>query len=157
MAPTTPYSSNLGDRDPVVAMRDTIERIAALTSRWSAAQFDRSYAPGKWTARQVLIHLAQTELALGTRTRMALTTPGYVAQPFDQDLWMARESWMSGVAAVAAFLAVARMNLDLFQSLSPADREIALSHPEYSELTVDWILYQMAGHQIHHLRQIEGI
>jgi hypothetical protein len=157
MAPTTPYSANLGDRDPVVAMRDSIERIATLTSGWSDAQFEQRYAPGKWTARQVLIHLAQTELALGTRARMALTTPGYVAQPFDQDLWMVRESGMSGAAAIAAFLAVARMNLELFQSLSPADREVALSHPEYGELTVDWILYQMAGHQIHHLRQIEGI
>ena len=59
---------------------------------------------------------------------MALATPGYVAQPFDQDQWMARESQLSGFTAAAAFLAIARMNIELFQSLSPADRDIA--HPE---------------------------
>ena len=157
MPPTTPYSSNLGARDPIAAMRDTIARIAALTSAWSAEQFERSYAPGKWTARQVLTHLAQTELALGTRARMALATPGYVAQSFDQDQWMARESRLSGYTAAAAFLAVASMNVELFASLPPADMKIPLSHPEYGELTVDWIIYQMAGHQIHHLCQLESI
>ena len=43
------------------------------------------------------------------------------------------------------------MNIALFASLSDADRAIALSHPEYGSLTVDWIIHQMAGHQIHHL------
>ena len=42
-------------------------------------------------------------------------------------------------------------------SLSDADRAIALSHPEYGSLTVDWIVHQMAGHQIHHLKQLEAI
>jgi hypothetical protein len=157
MPPTTPYSPSLGDRDPIAAMRDTIPRIAALTGAWSAGQFERSYAPGKWSARQVLTHLAQTELALGTRARMALSTPGYVAQSFDQDQWMTRESRLGGYTAAAAFLAVASMNVELFASLSPADREIPLSHPEYGELTVDWIIHQMAGHQIHRLRQLESI
>jgi hypothetical protein len=157
MTPTTPYSHCLDGREPIAAIRDTIDRLAALTSGWSATQFDRSYGPGKWSARQVVTHLAHSELALGTRARMALTTPGYVAQPFDQNRWIAREPQLSGPAAAAAFLAVARMNVELFQSLSPTDREIALAHPEYGELTVDWIVHQMAGHQIHHLRQLESI
>jgi hypothetical protein len=157
MTPKTPYSDDLGDRDPIAAMRETLHRVEALTSLWPAERFEGSYAPGKWSGRQILTHLAQTELALGTRARMALAAPGYVAQPFDQDQWMARESRLSGFTAAAAFLAVGRMNIDLFQSLSPADRDTPLSHPEYGALTVDWIIHQMAGHQIHHLRQIEAI
>ena len=82
---------------------------------------------------------------------MALTTPGYAAQSFDQDAWMARESTTSGHDALDAFLGMAAMNIALFASLSGADRAIALSHPEYGSLTVDWIIHQMAGHQIHHL------
>ena len=85
MPPKTPYSDDLGDRDPLAAMRDTIDRIAALADAWPADRFERSYAPGKWSARQILTHLAQTEIALGTRARMALTVPEYVAQPFDQE------------------------------------------------------------------------
>ena len=105
----------------------------------------------------MLIHLGQTELALGTRARMALSTPNYVAQAFNQDAWIARESTMSGADAVEAFAAISKMNAALFASTSPADRHIALSHPEYGSLTVDWIIHQMAGHQIHHLAQLERI
>jgi hypothetical protein len=154
---TTPYTADLGDRDPIAAMRETSERIRALTGGWSADRFERRYAPGKWTARQLLTHLAQTEMALGVRARMALATPNYVAQPFDQDQWMALESPLGGRDALDAFLAAHRMNVTLFESLSTAQRAIALSHPEYGALTVDWIIHQMAGHQIHHLRQLEAI
>lgn len=138
-------------------MRDSVSRIEQLTAGWTPAQFERTYAPGKWTARQILVHLAQSELALGTRARMALSTPNYAAQPFDQDAWLARDAAMSGADARAAFFAIARMNATLFASLPAADRQIALSHPEYGALTVDWILHMLAGHQINHLQQLETI
>jgi hypothetical protein len=157
MAPTTPYTSDLGGREPLAAMRDTVDRIRTLASQWSPAQFERSYAPRKWTARQILIHLAQTELALGNRARMALSTPGYVAQAFDQDLWIGRDAALGGHEALEALAAMSTMNRVMFGSLTDADRAMPLSHPEYGALTVDWIVHQMAGHLIHHLRQLETI
>jgi hypothetical protein len=157
MPPQTPYSNDLDGHEPIAALRETTSKIGAIAGGWSAADFERSYAPGKWSARQVLIHLAQTELALGARARMALTTPNYSAQSFNQDEWLARDASLTGRAALDAFLALAAMNLAMFDALSPADREATLSHPEYGALTVDWILHQMAGHQIHHLRQLEAI
>ena len=128
-----------------------------MTSGWPRERFERSYAPGKWSARQILTHLAQTELALGTRARMALTTAAYVAQVFHQDTWIVRDSRISGPEAVEAFVALARMNSLLFEGLSAVDRETPFTHPEYGSLTVDWIIHQMAGHQIHHLKQLERI
>ncbi len=157
MPPTTPYSPDLGDRDPIEAIRQTTDRVEALVATWPAAAFESTYAPGKWSARLILTHLAQVEMALGTRARMAVTTSGYVAQPLDQDAWMARESGLSGSAAFQAFLALARMNRVFFQGLSAEDRAKALSHPEYGALTVDWIIHLLAGHQIHHLQQLEQI
>jgi DinB family protein len=157
MPPQTPYTTDLNGRDPLAALRETTARIGELARGLSAADFERSYAPGKWSARQILTHLAQTELALGTRARFALTTPNYAAQAFNQDQWMARESALDGRAALDAFLALAAMNTALFASLSPVDRETTLSHPEYGALSVDWIVHQMAGHQIHHLKQLEAI
>ena len=156
-APTTPYTADLGDRDPLAAIRDTVDRVRALISGWTDDRFERSYAPGKWSARQILTHLAQTELALGTRARMSLATPAYVAQPFDQDTWIDRDARLSGREAVDAFLVLARMNGLLFEGLSAADRATPLAHPEYGPLTVDWIIHQVAGHQIHHLEQLERI
>src|SRR5262245_59293915 len=157
MPSPNPYSSQLEGRDPLVALRETPERIRAATGSWSSADFERSYAPGKWSARQILIHLAQSELALGARARMALSTPNYVAQPFDQDQWIARDAALSGTEALDAFLAIATMNRSMFERLSAADRAVPLEHPEYGALTVGWILEQLAGHQIHHLKQLQQI
>src|SRR3954463_6178514 len=140
MPPQTPYTADLDDREPITAMRDTVARIRALVSAWRPDQFERTYAPGKWTARQILTHLAQSEIALGFRARMALTTPGYAAQSFDQDKWMSLEAGgsggtakpgvLTGHEALDAFLGTAAMNIALFASLSGADRAVSLSHPE---------------------------
>jgi hypothetical protein len=173
MTPITPYSANLGDSEPISAMHSSADRYRRLLGGWTPAQFERTYAPGKWTARQIVIHLAQAELALGNRARMALSTPNYAAQSFDQDRWMSVESGgsrgsggagasggsggLSGAAALDVFLALVMMNRTFFEALSPADRATTLSHPEYGALTVDWILHQLAGHEIHHLQQLEQI
>ena len=157
MAPQTPYTDDLGDREPLGAMRDAAARIGTLVAGWTPAQFDRTYAPGKWNARQILTHLAQTELALGNRARMALATPNYQAQSFDQDRWMLREAVLGGREAAAALVATNAMNHALFSGLSADDRAIAFSHPEYGALSVDWLIHQMAGHLLHHLVQLEVI
>jgi len=157
MAPHTPYSPHLDGRDPLLVMRETIPAISNAVDGWTPEQFDRPVAPGKWTARQVLIHLAQTELALGTRSRMALTRPGFVASSFDQDKWLARELWINGPDAVNVFVALATLNLALYASLTHADRETPLMHDEYGPMTVDWIIYQEAGHQVHHLKQLTSL
>lgn len=155
MPPVTRYSQYLGDLEPLATLRRNVERIHALAANWTTAEFERSYAPGKWSARQILIHLTQTEMALGTRVRMALSTPNYTAQSFDQDLWMVRETRVTGAAALNAFEALSNLNLVLFEGLSSADREVGMSHPEYGTITVDWIIHLLPGHQLHHLRQLE--
>ena len=154
MAPNTPYTPELEGRDPLLTMRETIPAISNAVAGWTTAQFERPYAPGKWTARQVLIHLAQTGLALGARARMALTTPNFLAQSFDQDSWLSRELGVSGPDAANVFVVLATLNLALYASLTEVERQTTLRHDEYGELTVDWIIYQQAGHQVHHLKQL---
>ena len=154
--PQTPYSSDLDEREPLGAMNETLQRLRTL-AKWPPAQFEESYAPGKWTARQILMHLAQSEMVLGSRARLALATPNYVAQPFDQNKLMAQEPSLGGRDALDALLAFAVMNRAFFSSLTPADRAAGFSHPEYGALTVDWIVHMMAGHQIHHLEQLDTI
>ena len=157
MIPSTPYSKQLGDREPIASMRETSDRIRTLAAGWSAREFGRTYAPGKWDARQILTHLAETEIALGCRVRMAISSTGYVAQPFDQDAWIAKETRASGPQAAAAYYALRQLNLALFAALSPAERETPFAHPEYGALTVDWVIHQMAGHDLNHLAQLEAI
>ena len=157
MTPQTPYSQALGDREALRALREAADRIRSLTGGWKPADFERSYAPGKWPARQLLTHLAHAEIAFGLRVRMALTTPSYVVQPFDSDKWMSHESAFGGREALDAFFSVAAMNLALYTSLSPADRATPLTHPELGPITVDWLIHHSAGHLLHHVRQLEKI
>ncbi len=150
------YNDLLAGRDPLPVMRENVHAVQEMTRGWDEARFNRPWAPGKWTGRQVITHLAHTELALGYRARMALSTPGYAAQKFDQNDWIARETIVAGPEAVAAFAAMSRLNAALFEGLSAADRAVSMSHPEFGSITVDWIIYLLAGHQIHHITQLRS-
>jgi uncharacterized damage-inducible protein DinB len=155
--PPNPYGHDLGDRHALEAFAATPDTIRTLVGGWSAEQWNRSYAPGKWSARQILIHLAQTELALTTRARFALTQADYLAQPFSQDDWIPLDASPDARTALDAYTSLRRFNVAMFRSLSPAQLDRPFRHPEYGELTVGWILAQMAGHDIHHLKQLELI
>ena len=152
-----PYAADLGGLDAIEALGNTPARIRAAVAGWTDAQFERTYAPGKWTIRQVLVHLAQTELALGTRARFALAEAGYAAQPFSQDQWLPLDGGLNGRDALDAYTALRVMNVAMFRALSQDQLDREFSHPEYGALTVRWVANQMAGHDIHHLKQIASI
>jgi len=148
-----PYAADLENRDPYVALAETPQRIHALVEGWSDDMFERSYAPEKWSARKLLAHLAQTEVALGTRARYALTTPGYRAQSFDQDIWMPLDEAIDARTALEVYLSLRRMNLSMWRGLSREQKNRPFYHPDFGDLNVDWIAAQMAGHDIHHYKQ----
>jgi DinB superfamily len=157
MAIANPYQQDLEDRNPIEALAETPRRIAALVERGSDEWLARTYAPGKWSARQVVIHLAQVELALGARARFALTQRGYTAQPFSQDDWVTVDGKADAKSALDAYRALRHLNLVMWRSLSPERLDRPFTHPEYGDLTVRWMMAQLAGHDIHHLKQLERI
>jgi hypothetical protein len=157
MTMPNPYAADLGDRDALEAFGDTPFRLQALVAGWTDEQFERSYAPGKWPMRKVLIHLAQTELALGARVRFALTQDGYTAQNFSQDDWLPVDGDADARTALDVYTTLRRMNAGMFRRLTPQQRDRTFTHPEYGQLTVAWVVAQMAGHDIHHLKQFEMV
>ena len=152
-----PYQASLGAQDPVVALAETPERIRELIGRMGRADFTRPLAPGKWNAREILVHLAHTEMAFGFRVRLALSIDSYVVQPFDQEAFMAREPLVEAPAALAAYYAMRHWNLPLFRSLDAAERAKSLHHPERGPMTIADVLGWLAGHELHHLPQLEQI
>jgi hypothetical protein len=152
-----PYAASLGDRDPLAVLAETPAQVRKVVSALGPTGLSRSYAPGKWNGRQLLVHLAQTELAFGVRARMALSTDDYVVQPFDQDRWLAAESTVEAGAALAAYEGMRALNLALFRSLSPESLARKLRHPERGSLEVRDIAMTLAGHDLHHLKHFEAI
>jgi hypothetical protein len=151
-----PYGADLGGRDVMAALAGTPDLLRAIAEKMTPKRCATSYAEGKWTAGQLFQHLAHTELAFGYRIRMAITTNNYVVQPFDQDGWVARDP-SGGVDAFRAYYAMRQWNLPMFRSLSDDDRHRPFRHPERGEMTVQWILEMLAGHELHHLQHFEAI
>jgi hypothetical protein len=149
----TPYARYVGDRDPVELLSSTLEEYRAVVGRMSAAAWNQPWQPGKWTLRQIMVHVTQWEMIFGTRLTCGLGMPGFAIQPIDQDALMERTGAIDGPTAFAAFEGARRMNIAMIRSLSAADRAIAISHPEYGAITANDVIVQMAGHGMHHLRQ----
>lgn len=53
----------------------------------SEAELAKTYAPGKWTVRQLLHHITDADTVLYDRIRRTISNPGQVIWAFDQDLW----------------------------------------------------------------------
>jgi uncharacterized damage-inducible protein DinB len=151
-----PYASALGAHDPVETLAATPARLRAVIDQAGPAAFSASLGPGKWTVEQLLVHLLQAELVFYTRYRFALTSDSYVVQPFEQDGWMNREPVRYGADVLEALQVAREFNLPLVRSLTPAEKARPFVHPERGALTVGTLVETHAGHDLHHLAQIEA-
>jgi hypothetical protein len=154
---SNPYARYVEGLDPLQCLEETPRRIEALVNSWPRERDERSHAPGKWSARQVLVHLAHIEMVFTTRLRYGLTDDRYAVQPFEQDDWMAVESPVDALVALEAYTAMRRMNLALCRSLTAEQRARSFTHPEFGRITVDWLIGWCAGHERNHLPQIEAV
>jgi len=152
----TPYAEYLAGRDPVDVLRESYEAYRGLGSRLTPDAWDRRLGPGKWTIRQVLVHVVQWEMIFGLRIRFAVASADYVIQPVDQDPLMSEADVVDGPTALAAFQAVRKMTLDFAASLTPAQRRQRTVHAERGDIDVDDVLTSLAGHSVHHLRQVQA-
>ncbi len=152
-----PYASYVDGRDLLTCLEETPARIEALVRGWPRPVDEQSYAPGKWSARTILAHLAQCEMVFSTRLRFAMAVDDYLLTPFEQDDWMAVEAPVGALTALDAYVGMRRMNLALCQSLDAAERARAARHPEFGDITVEWIIAFFAGHERNHLAQFETI
>jgi hypothetical protein len=151
----SPYAVHVGDRDPIDVLRTSLDDYRDVMRLMTPEGWRRPWAPGKWTAAQILVHVAQWEMILGVRLRCGVAAPNYVVQPIDQDEILRREGdVVDGPTAFKAFEGTRLMNLAFAASLSPADRRRRFRHPEQGEIDADYLLVTMAGHGVHHWKQI---
>jgi len=154
-----PYAVQLGTLNPREVMADTPHRLKELLGRLAPDGLNRSLAPGKWTARVILCHLADCEIAFAFRLRQALAESNHVIQPFDQDGWAKPydSDSLQATTAVQVFSVVRGWNLILLNTLSPDAFSKPLRHPERGDMTFQTIVETMAGHDRNHLSQLEEI
>ena len=152
-----PYAAFLGDRDPVQVIGATAGRLTGLLGTLGAEGCERALAPGKWSAREILCHLADCELVFAFRLRQALAQDRHVIQPFDQEKWAATYSVYRADEALAVFSSVRRWTLRLLEGAPAEAWPKMLHHPERGDMSFRVLVETMAGHDLNHLGQIETI
>jgi DinB superfamily len=152
-----PYAAQLGNRDAIQVLESTASRLKQLTATLGQVRVNQAPAPGKWSPREVFIHLADCEIAFGFRYRQALAEENHVVQPFDQDEWAKSYAAYSADQALSTFTALRNWNLTLVRSLTTEQLNKPVMHPERGQETVKSLLETSAGHDINHLERLEAI
>ena len=152
-----PYAKYLEGQDPLLVLASTAPALHALTEVLSAQQIELPSAPGKWNIREILAHLADCELVFCFRLRQTLAEDHATLQPFDQGVWAERYAAYDFASAMALFQSARNWNLKLLATITAADRQRPVTHPERGTMTFWTIIETIAGHDINHLQQIEKI
>lgn len=152
-----PYASFLGNRNPLEVIAETPNKIESLLAALGPERANQSPAPGKWSAREIVCHLADCETVFAFRIRQALAEENHVVQPFDQDKWAKNYAAYDTDEALALFSATRAWNLRLIDSLPAEAFEKRLTHPERGEMALRVVIETMGGHDVNHIRQIETI
>jgi hypothetical protein len=152
-----PYAAHVGSGLPLDVILETPHRLAQLLETIGPERLETAPAPGKWSACDILCHLADAEIAFGFRLRQALAEDHHVIQPFDQDLWAKSYPGADARLALTTLTALRAWNLALILSVKPADWAKPVTHPERGTMTFETIVQTMAGHDRNHIQQIEAI
>jgi DinB superfamily len=152
-----PYAAHLGNRDAIQVLESTPSRLRQLATILGETRVNQTLAPGKWSPREVFIHLADCELAFGFRYRQALCEENHIVQPFDQDKWAKTYSVYSAEQALSTLAALRGWNLTLIRALTPEQLTRPAMHPERGPETVKTLIETSAGHDINHLERLETI
>jgi hypothetical protein len=149
----------LGEQDPVQVLRQTPVALEQFLQTSPAPILTIPEAPGKWSIREVMAHLADSELVGGFRLRMVLAHDRPALHGYDQDLWANRLRYREVYVrdALEQFTMLRRANLRLWQNLGPADLVRVGLHNERGEESLGHMRKLYAGHDLLHLRQLERI
>ena len=136
------------------------KEIAAAVSGLSEQILRYKPSLEKWSALEILGHLADIEIVYGYRLRQMLADTKPVIAPMDQDAWARNLNYRDcRPSELVAFYGLGRHhNLRLLRSLKPSDLSKSAFHPEMQrEVTVAELVEQMGGHGATHLQQIEKL
>ena len=151
--------AQLGGKDPLKVQASTAAKLGRLVQRASAAKLRKRPAPGKWSAAEILAHLADSEIVTGWRMRQILGAPGTPIQSFDQNAWAVAGHYEKRDArkSLEQFRVAREANLALLKSLSAEQWKHYGLHAERGIETIEHIIHLHAGHDLNHLSQVERI
>jgi hypothetical protein len=146
------YINQVAGDDPLAAIETQLDESLAFFSGISEQKSLYRYAPEKWSVRQVLNHVTDTERAFAFRALwfgrgFDTPLPGYdqnvAASGADAD----KVSW---AAHVDEFHRVRRSTISLFRNM-PAEAWMRKGIASDNPFSVRALAYIIAGHVAHHI------
>ena len=121
-------------------------------ARMTAEQADYAYAEGKWTLKEVLGHMIDTERVFAYRALCFARGDKASLPGFEQDDYMANASFdaRSMQSLASEFKAVRESNLFLYSSFTD-EQSMIIGTANNNPASVRALVYMTAGHELHHL------
>jgi DinB superfamily len=139
----------------IARYKDGYRAVAEALAGATEAELDARPAPGKWTAREIVHHLADSEMTSAIRLRLLLATDRPQIAGYDQDEFARRLHYDRPIAAsLAALQAATASTAELLDRMSDADWTREGTHSEVGRYGIDTWLGIYAAHAHKHAAQI---
>jgi len=148
------------------SLAETLERfrrgpelLAVVLTGVYGEETDFSLAPGKWSIRQLIAHLADAEMVGAQRFRQVIAEDNPPLGAFDQDAWAKNLDYArkQPKQSLESFRRMRAENYDLLKSLPESAFERTGVHSERGPLTLRQLLDTYADHAESHARQMQAI
>jgi uncharacterized damage-inducible protein DinB len=146
------YIALVPDGDLAVTLDRQIDATAALLSPLSEQQANYAYAPGKWSIKEVLGHLIDSERVFAYRALRIARNDKTPLPGYEQDDYVANAKFnarsLSGL--LDEFAMVRKASIELFKNFTEEEWQ-RLGTANQTEITVRSLGYIIAGHELHHM------
>lgn len=146
------YISKVPDGDLLNFMELQPDQFNGLINDLTDEQAIEPPAPGKWSVKQVLGHLCDTERIMGYRALRFARADKTEIEGFEQDDYVAaaNSNARSATELLAELKSVRGATLSLLESLTTAESERS-GMANGKSISVRALAYVIAGHAQHHL------
>lgn len=134
-------------------------KVETLIGTFSAKQFDTTYRPGGWTARQVIHHLADSHMNAYIRFKWTLTEDSPVIKAYNEKLWAETPEIKQDPRISLELLKALHVKWALLlKSFTSSDFNKEYIHPETKKSNrLDRVTALYAWHGEHHLGHLKII
>jgi hypothetical protein len=135
--------------------KDGYRVVAEALAGAKDEELDVKPAPGKWSAREVVHHLADSEMTAAIRARLLVAVDRPQIVGFDQDEFARKLYYDRPIeASLEAFKAARRTTAELLERLSDGDWMREGTHTEHGRYTLQRWLEIYSSHAHKHAEQI---
>jgi hypothetical protein len=146
-------------KDPLAMQTDTPRILAELIEGAPEQALRRRPMPDKWSAGEIIAHLAEDELTSSWRYRQMIENSGCALPAFNQDEWARLGDYASWrpADALQLFRLLREANLRMLNRLTDEEWNRFGLHAERGRISVRDLARHMAGHDMNHLDQVRAI